>query len=193
MCIRDSSTEEKAQLYDNYVREHGAIPKGENPVRDVDVPRKTGKNRHTRQGARTFIESAHTPEVMVQELKAAVADDLFAYERSGNKEMQNQADATLHNEGFDGALEKWNAVYERGIAKPGELVLGETLYIEAARRGEKQLAIELAAEVSELATEAGRSVQVMRIMSKATPEGKLYSLENSVRKINENLKSKRCV
>ena len=187
---RPLSTEEKAQLYDNYVREHGAIPKGENPVRDVDVPRKTGKNRHTRQGARTFIESAHTPEAMVQELKAAVADDLFAYERSGNKEMQNQADATLHNEGFDGALEKWDAVYERGIAKPGELVLGETLYIEAARRGEKQLAIELAAEVSELATEAGRSVQVMRIMSKATPEGKLYSLENSVRKINGRLKER---
>lgn len=189
-AARPLSTEEKAQLYDNYVREHGAIPKGENPVRNVDVPRKTGKNRHTRQGARTFIESAHTPEAMVQELKAAVADDLFAYERSGNKEMQNQADATLHNEGFDGALEKWDAVYERGIAKPGELVLGETLYIEAARRGEKQLAIELAAEVSELATEAGRSVQVMRIMSKATPEGKLYSLENSVRKINGRLKER---
>ena len=33
---RPLSTEEKAQLYDNYVREHGAIPKGENPVRDVD-------------------------------------------------------------------------------------------------------------------------------------------------------------
>lgn len=189
-AARPLSTEEKAQPYDNYVREYGAIPKGENPVRDVDVPRKTGKNRHTRQGARTFIESAHTPEAMVQELKDAVADNLFAYERSGNKEMQNQADATLHNEGFDGALEKWDAVYERGIAKPGELVLGETLYIEAARRGEKQLAIELAAEVSELATEAGRSVQVMRIMSKATPEGKLYSLENSVRKINGRLKER---
>lgn len=189
-AARPLSTEEKAQLYDNYVREHGAIPKGENPVRNVDVPRKTGKNRHTRQGARTFIESAHTPEAMVQELKDAVADNLFAYERSGNKEMQNQADATLHNEGFDGTLEKWDAVYERGIAKPEELVLGETLYIEAARRGEKQLAIELAAEVSEMATEAGRSVQVMRIMSKATPEGKLYSLENSVRKINGRLKER---
>lgn len=189
-AARPLTTEEKAQRYDDYVREYGPIPKGENPVRDVDVPRKTGKNRHTRQGARTFIESAHTPEAMVQEFKAAIAEDLFAYERSGNKEMQNQADAVLHNEGFDGALEKWDAVYERGIAKPGELVLGETLYIEAARKGEKQLAIELAAEVSEMATEAGRSVQVMRIMSKATPEGTLYSLENSVRKINENLKSK---
>lgn len=189
-AARPLSTEEKAQRYDNYVREYGAIPKGENPVRDVDVPRKTGKTRHTRQGARTFIESAHTPEAMVQELKDAVADDLFAYERSGNKEMQNQADATLQSEGFDGALEKWNAVYERGIAKPWELVLGETLYIEAARKGEKQLAIELAAEVSEMATEAGRSVQVMRIMSKATPEGKLYSLENSVRKINGRLKER---
>lgn len=189
-AARPLSTEEKAQLYDDYVREYGAIPKGENPVRDVDVPRKTGKNRHTRQGARTFIESAHTPEAMVQELKAAVADDLFAYERLSNKEAQDTADSTLYNKGFDGALEEWNAAVIRGENKVKDIVLGETLYLEAAKRGDLDLATQIAAEVSEMATDAGRVVQAMRMLKKTTPAGKLYGIESAVEKINRNLREK---
>lgn len=189
-AARPLSTEEKAQRYDDYVREYGAIPKGENPVRDVDVPRKTGENSYTRRGARTFLESGNTPEVMVQELKAAVADDLFSYERLSNKDAQNAADSTLYNKGFDGALEEWNAAVIRGENKVKDIVLGETLYLEAAKRGDLDLATQIAAEVSEMATDAGRVVQAMRMLKKATPAGKLYGIESAVEKINRNLRQK---
>lgn len=189
-AARPLSVEEKAQRYDDYVREYGAIPKGENPVRNVKVPQKTGENSYTRRGARTFLESGNTPEVMVQELKAAVADDLFSYERLNNKDAQNYADATLSQKGLDGALDEWNKAVIRGDNKVKDIVLGETLYLEAIKSGDLDLATQIAVEVSEMATEAGRVVQAMRMLKKGTPSGKLYGIESAVEKINRNLRQK---
>ena len=177
--------------YDEALEQYGAIPEGENAVRDVPVPKRMDGQTHVRRGARTVIESEYTPDEMVNRVKQAVAEDAFSYSRISNDGAIRYADRMIAEHGFEGAMEKWRAVVGgEGIAKVKDLVLGETLYQLAAKNGETELAMQIAAELTAEATAAGQTVQAMRIMKKATPAGRLYALEKVVNKLNGEYASK---
>ena len=57
------------ELLDEYVERYGQIPKGERPVREVRIPRKTAEDKKVSQTVRTILEAGATPEELVPNLE----------------------------------------------------------------------------------------------------------------------------
>lgn len=179
-------------LYRNAVEQYGAISKGENPIRDVDVPKQTTEDTKVRQFARTAMEAKATPDEMVSEFEREIMDGTFNYNPIEDNTAQKEADTVINHKGFDGALRQWRSVLNnKNSASKNDIVLAEKLYMQAAKNGDYRLAMELAAEIAEEGTRSGQNVQAFRLLKKMSGEGQLVYNERVVDRLNQDLEKRR--
>ena len=177
--------------YSHLQNEYGTIEPGENPSRTVDVPRRTEPGNRVRRFTRTEMEASATPDALIEHFERGVENGDFSYNPKTDKAALESAVNTIQTHGFDGAMERWNAVVDgQAAATKNTLVLGQVLYAEAAKAGDTQTAMKLAADLALEATKAGQSVQSLRMLKRLTPEGKLYYLRRTVDNLNAELASK---
>ena len=167
--------------------EQGAFKRGEKPARDVYVPTSVNGQKVTR-GTRTILEASQTPESMLEEHAKEILAGARGYEVISDKKAQEYAERIIDKDGYDKADELFtNAVNGDQVLDKKTLVLGEYLYMEAAKAGDVKNAMRYAADVAAAATRAGQVVQAMRVLKKATPTGKLYYLNRMVDTMNKNI------
>ena len=76
-----ASFELKAEVrrkLNEHIEKYGTLEKGVNPVRDVDLPKKTADDRYVRRGTRTVIESARVTDEVAQKLTEEIAKQIPA-------------------------------------------------------------------------------------------------------------------
>ncbi len=75
----DDPEAETAMLRDwkALLEKYGAIPKGEKPARDIDVPKKTADGRKVSQTVRTILEAKATPDEAIPSIEKMVTDGDF--------------------------------------------------------------------------------------------------------------------
>lgn len=178
--------------YTNMANQYGTIRPGENPARIVDVPISTDGSDRVRRFARTAMEASATPDEMIPEFERNVANGLFSYNPRSDQSSLNKATQTITQKGYDGALSQWEDVTSgRRTANKDDIVLAQMLYSEAAKVGDTQLAMQLAAEIAAEGTRAGQNVQALRLLKRTTPEGKLYYIRKAVDNIQNDLNKAR--
>lgn len=167
--------------------EQGAFKRGEKAARDIYVPTSVNGQKVTR-GTRTILEASQPPESMLEEHAKEILAGARGYEVIGDKKAQEYAERIIDKDGYDKADELFtNAVNGDQVLDKKTLVLGEYLYMEAAKAGDVKNAMRYAADVATAATRAGQVVQAMRVLKKATPTGKLYYLNRMVDTMNKNI------
>lgn len=169
---------------------YGTIEPGENPARVVDVTKSTNGKDKVRQFTRTAMEAKATTDELIPLFEQNVEDGLFSYNAKKDKPALDAAVRTITDKGWDGALAQWRDVVEgRTPAGKGNITLGQLLYAEAAKAGDTELAMQLAAEVAAEGTRAGQTVQALRLLKKMTPEGQLYYVNRVVDNLNRDIKA----
>ena len=167
--------------------EQGAFKRGEKPARDICVPTSVNGQKVTR-GTRTILEASQTPESMLEEHAKEILAGARGYEVISDKKAQEYAERIIDKDGYDKADELFtNAMNGDQVLDKKTLVLGEYLYMEAAKAGDVKNAMRYAADVAAAATRSGQVVQAMRVLKKATPTGKLYYLNRMVDTMNKNI------
>lgn len=167
--------------------EQGSFKRGEKAARDIYVPTSVNGKKVTR-GTRTILEASQTPESMLEEHAKEILAGARGYEVISDKKAQEYAERIIDKDGYDKADELFtNAVNGDQALDKKTLVLGEYLYMEAAKAGDVKNAMRYAADVAAAATRAGQVVQAMRVLKKATPTGKLYYLNRMVDTMNKNI------
>lgn len=167
--------------------EQGAFKRGEKAARDIYVPTSVNGQKVTR-GTRTILEASQTPDSMLEEHAKEILAGARGYEVIGDKKAQEYAERIIDKDGYGKADELFtNAVNGDQVLDKKTLVLGEYLYMEAAKAGDVKNAMRYAADVAAAATRAGQVVQAMRVLKKATPTGKLYYLNRMVDTMNKNI------
>lgn len=167
--------------------EQGAFKRGEKAARDIYVPTSVNGQKVTR-GTRTILEASQTPDSMLEKHAKEILAGARGYEVISDKKAQEYAERIIDKEGYDKADELFtNAVNGDQVLDKKTLVLGEYLYMEAAKAGDVKNAMRYAADVAAAATRAGQVVQAMRVLKKATPTGKLYYLNRMVDTMNKNI------
>ena len=178
--------------YSHMQNEYGTIEPGENPARMVDVPVSTNGEDRVRRGVRTIMEAQITPDEAIQAFEDEVVKGTFSYHPRKDKASVEAATKTLEEKGYWGAMEQWQDVTEgRRAAGKDDIVLAQFLYAEAARAKDIDTMRKLAAEIAAEATVAGQQVQAMRLLKKATPEGKVYYIHRLVSKMQAELEEGR--
>lgn len=172
---------------DKLVGEYGSIPPGENPAREVEVPRKTSAKMKVRQFVRTVLESKQLTDDMVQDVDEEILKEALSYVPISDKEAMRQAKNKVHTDMAD-AYRQWTAVADgKAIAGKREFALGEALLTAAAEDGNRMQVVRLTAELAVEATRAAQTLQSTRLLKKMGGMGQLYYVTRVVDKLNRDL------
>lgn len=186
-----SETEENLKSLNE---QYGTKKKGENPVRDIDVPEKSSDNKRVREFVKTILESGALTDEMVNEVSDELVKDTLSYEPMSNENVLRVANEWLDNNGKGVTEKHWSdwGVISNGRHKVTALDIakGELLLRSAAQNNDTQKVLKLTAEISEMATVAGQTVQAMRLLKKSTGLGQLYYAEKTVRRMNIDYETK---
>ena len=180
--------EEMESLREKY----GVIPPGENPTREVKVPKKTTDKSTVSVAVRTIMEAGITPEEMLSDIQRAIVDGEFGHEVYTDKTAWKEAENVLEHEGFAEALKKWQAdVRANKRMTKGERALGYLLYQKSVDSGDTEAAFDLLTDFTTISTATAQEMQAHRLLKKLTPAGQLMILDKAAKKIQIDLDKKR--
>lgn len=157
-------------------------------TREVDFPEKVG-DRYLSRHAKTLAESGVTMPETVDLIEKMVKDGSLTHERITDKKALAYAEKYIEENGFKDAVDHWNHLVKsnRELSKE-ELALGQLIFNTADTNQDVQLVKKMIADLVVKGTQAGRSLQAMSMVKKMTPDGRLYSLERTVQKLNQDLR-----
>ena len=192
---KNISTEQTGNRFKNLAeaaKKYGAIKKGANAVRDIEMPKRIDDNRYVSRFARTMAEAGVTPDESLSEFERDILDGKMTYERITDEEAKKSATDKIMRRGFMQALDGWNEMIRSNqrIGK-NEMALGQTLYNQCINAKDAQNAMKIAADLANIATQAGQTVQACTLIKQMSPDCQLYSLEQSVEKMKNEFENKR--
>lgn len=192
--LRDSLGSARAGFdpYSQAMNRYGTIEPGENPARLVDVPQSMTGSDRVRKTARTFMEAEATSDELVEAFQEGVTQGEWSYTPKKDKDSVERSMRVLSSEnGIQRGFAQWDEVVEgnRQVTKD-DIVLAEMLYKMASRNGDTATAKKLAAEIAAFGTTAGQNVQAIRLLKKATPEGKLFYVQKVTDKLNADIQKR---
>lgn len=192
---KNISTEQTDNRFKNLAeaaKKYGAIKKGANAVRDIEMPKRIDDNRYVSRFARTMAEAGVTPDESLSEFERNILDGKMTYERITDEEAKKSATDKIMRRGFMQALDDWNEMIllNQRIGK-NEMALGQTLYNQCINAKDAQNAMKIAADLANIATQAGQTVQACMLIKQMSPDCQLYSLEQSVEKMKREFENKR--
>lgn len=192
---KNISTEQTGNRFKNLAeaaKKYGAIKKGANAVRDIEMPKRIDDNRYVSRFARTMAEAGVTPDESLSEFERNILDGKMTYERITDEEAKKSAADKIMRRGFMQALDDWNEMIllNQRIGK-NEMALGQTLYNQCINAKDAQNAMKIAADLANIATQAGQTVQACMLIKQMSPDCQLYSLEQSVEKMKREFENKR--
>lgn len=189
-AIRDPALQkvivtERSKIYRALLEEYGAHKPGENPAREVKVPKKTAPNEAVGRFARTAMETESADEEFRSEMEREIASGTFSHVIESDKDAVQYAQR-MKERGI--AEKEWDSVVNgRVVADKNQIAVGEMLFLEAAKAGDTKRAVRLCAELCAEATRAGRTLQAVRLLKKMDGAGQLYAIERQVENLQKDL------
>lgn len=192
--LRDSLGSARAWFipYSQAMNRYGTIEPGENPARLVEVPQSMTGSDRVRKFARTAMEAGVTSGKTVELLQKAVVDGEFSYTPKKMDELAGHAINALSTpQNAAKSMALWEEVVngDRAVTDD-DIALGIMMMKAAEQAGDSRTASQLAGEIAAFGTELGRGVNALRLLKKATPEGKLFYIRKSVDKLNQNIRKR---
>ena len=175
---------------DAYIAQYGAIPRGERPYRQVQVPKRTSERQKVSQTVRTILEAGATPEEAVPTIEDLTAQGVFSYDPYSDKQAKADAEEVIRDKGYATALADWLKRVEKGEVSKGNTAEGWALYNAAANDGDMKSAMTILTNMVEHQRNAAQAVQATRILKQLSPEAQLYGAQRSARNLTEELKGK---
>ena len=176
--------------YAELLKTYGAIERGETPFRDVQVPERTGKNRKVSQTVRTILEAEATPDAMIPDVEALVAEGALSFESYTDNQAIADATAKLVRDGWDDTLRAWQRDNEAGKISKAHTVTGWALYNAAANKGDVKTALDILQDMVLSQRMAAQALQATRVLKQLAPEAQLYGVQRSVEKLQRDIDSR---
>jgi hypothetical protein len=149
---------------------YGELTPGERPAREVHYPKRTTPDTRVRLYARTAGEAGATAD-MQDELARAVLDGKLNYTPISNDTLVERVNGIIAREGFDKAYERFRGESDGVKIDKDAVALGEALITAAAAAKNTEAALDLIQRVALIGTEAGRTVQAMRLLKRMDGAG----------------------
>lgn len=175
---------------DQYIQEYGAIPRGERPYREVQIPKRTSETQKVSQTVRTILEAQATPDEAVQSIEELVADGTLSYNPYSDRQAMTDAENTIRDKGYATALSDWTRSVRDGEVSKRLTAEGWELYNQAANAGDMKSAMTILTNMVEHQRNAAQALQATRILKKMSPESQLYGVQRSAQNLTRELKDK---
>ncbi len=175
------------ERYASMAQQYGTIPVGETPARTVAVPKRTEKGNRVSQTVRTAMEARATTEAGARALKKAVVEGNFSYLPITDKAADSKATETIKDKGYQKALADWTVSMSKGHPGKDAVALGFQLYNQAVNSGDTKTAVQVLTDLASRVREGAQMVQAVRMLKKLSPDNQLYSVQLSLKALQENV------
>ena len=172
---------------DRLGEEYGWIKAGENPAREVKVPRRTADDKKVSQTVRTVMEAHATPNEALPKIEELIANGEFSYEVYGDEQAQTDAEEFIRNKGWDNALSEWLSDIRKGNVSKRNTATGWLLYDNAVNNGNVEQAMNILTAMVGHQRSAAQALQATRILKKLSPETQLYGVQRSVANLQQEI------
>ncbi len=172
------------------VKKYGAIPKGENPAREIQVPRKTAKDKNVSQTVRTILEAKATPDDVLPTIEELVTKGEFSYDVYTDKEAISNAEENITQKGWGTAKADWYKSVGSGEVSKKNTAEGWVIYNNAVNSGDVETALEVLNFMVKHQRSAAQALQATRILKKLSPETQLYGVQKGVLALQNELTDK---
>ena len=166
-------------------KQYGEIAPGENPAREVHLPKKTEKNKNVSLTARTILEADTTPDIFVPTIEELVKDGTVSFETITDEYAYRVARDKVKND-HSATLEKWFKDVEAGKVSKDLTATGWALYAEAVAKPDKKAeAVDILLAMVGHQRNAAQALQATRILKKMSPEGMLVTAKRTATRLTE--------
>ena len=184
--------------YGNLIKKYGAIKRGENPYRSIQVPQKTADDKKVSQTVRTILEAKATPEEAIPRIEKMVEDGVFSYEVYTDKQAIKDQEDYLKEYGWNTSYNDWMEDVKNGVVSKQHAVMGWALYNNSAnlaatsssdteRRTATETSLEILTAMVGHTRNAAQALQAVRILKKMSPATQLYSIQKSVNRLQDEV------
>ena len=164
---------------------------GKGPAFSLSETNNTSNARALSRYAQTLQRKHKDIPEHVNLIQKEIDNGNFMHEVIRDKRALNYAENYIKDNGFEDAVKHWDELMKRGKSvDKDELALGQMIYNLAVENKDTRLVMKMASDLVQEYTEIGRNLQSATLLRKMTPDGRLYALERSVQKINQDLMQK---
>ena len=186
------------EIWDKAYREAAKKPKQAKSVEGKasvfrNIPSKTTDKKNTRRHYDTVIGA----QVMDADQKQQVAllADADGYVPVSNEDDLNAVRKDIDNGGYEKAVHRFDAAFDMftdvGVKQMHRsIALGETLLVDAAKRGDNAAVEAIVGKLAAMGTVAGQTLQAFSMIKKLSPAGKLAALDAQLAMLNKKLKAR---
>lgn len=189
-----SVNEQTRRFYEEYVKSKDLGADVYKPSNQKINAEKYGTDRgvvnatpygETSQTAKTIYNSPMVDETTKRQIRQDINDGIYTKYTKTNKTAIDNATARV-DESIDTAYNDFKS-FERNNAKPNSetIALGYKLAESYQKSGDYGKVMEVLADVASMESEAGRTLQAMRIFNNLTPEGRIKSVVRNVNKLSK--------
>lgn len=152
---------------------------------------KTIKGKRLSKYAQTLANAGVTTAETQDMITKMVEEGSLTHEVIKDKTAKAYAENYIKENGFKDAVAHWNQIIKGGreLSK-NDLALGMTIYNEANTNKDTTLTKKMIVDLVTEGTHFGRGLQALSMINKLTPDGRLYSLERTAQKLNQELRDK---
>lgn len=143
---------------------YGIIPKGNNPLRDIDVPKAVSDEKKVSRLARTVLESDYVIDDLVEPIKEELLNGRFSYYEKSNSYASIQAENIIKRLGYNGAMTAWGEAVYRGNPSKEDIVLAEALLKIASENKKASDVLKILSQLQAVSTNAGQVVQAISML-----------------------------
>ena len=143
---------------------YGIIPKGNNPLRDIDVPKAVSDEKKVSRLARTVLESDYVIDDLVEPIKEELLNGRFSYYEKSNSYASIQAENIIKSQGYNGAMTAWEEAVYRGNPSKEDIVLAEALLKIASENKKASDVLKILSQLQAVSTNAGQVVQAISML-----------------------------
>lgn len=153
---------------------------------DGTIPKATDYGKVT-QGAKTVYNSPIVDKKTQDAIKANIEEGSYWTRKTTNKEKLDAASDKIKTNGLDFETKSFeNILKENKEVRSDDIAIGYQLAREHINKGNYEAAQSVLSDVCQMESEAGRTLQAMRLFNSLSPEGRVKNVIRSADKITKN-------
>lgn len=168
---------------------YGSMESRPNAYRYANAPKSVDGRKPVTQTVVTVASSQATPESRLKTIEDAVLEGKLSREVQTDRAAVAKAKESLSRDGWDVAYHKWVEQVKSGKHDKAAVAMGALLLDVAGNndRASGNLYVDILQDYAAVLTNAGQVLQAGKLIQQLTPMGKLYGIERSVERVNEEL------
>ena len=183
----------KAGYYD-LLTDENAQPDRPGDVRPMEVLKTDLYGRRVTEFAANAFGAEVTSDEMADRIQEMIYDGALGFDTKTNKQLLDQAAKEIKEDGLAKSRDKVTRATFSGKTRESDIAKAMLLYNIYVSRGNPsdiENASEIMVDLSTVANETGRKLQLFSVFRKMSPEGQLSTVEKSVERAIDKINKKR--